>query len=117
MGRIEWQRGAPVASRSTRCDCRTSRELIDFAAELPGAVTGDRRLVIETIPARDIDRAFEHQPRGYILLADCVDAFSRREMFFRPTRKSPRGFDLRSVQNGERLMLAGAENAHRLSTI
>ena len=87
-------------------------KLAELAADLADAMGRDRHLVVEPVPARDLDRALEHEPGRRRPLADLEDHLARREAPRLTAGKALGGLDLHIVEHREHLMTTGVDQAH-----
>jgi hypothetical protein len=112
MRRIERHRPAALRTCLSRGQRFASRELAHLAGELTRMMNCDRGLAVETVTARDLDGAFEHQPGGRMVLADVKDDFAGGEVLRRAAREPFRRLDLGRIEHGEELVTAVVRLGH-----
>ena len=115
MGGIERQSGAALRARPARCKRGATGQLAEFAADLAGAVAGDRHFTVEAVATYHVDAALEHQPSWGGSLADVEHDFAGREGSRVPAGKALGHLDLRHIEHRIHLMPTGLDHTHYVS--
>jgi len=77
---------------------------------LTGPKAGNRRLVIKTIAAYNINRALEHEPDRGIALRDVIDDLTGCEVARWPVCKALRHVDLARVEHRKQLVATSLDD-------
>jgi hypothetical protein len=112
MRRVERERDAAFRARTARRERFPAGELADFARELAGAMASDRSLAMETIAARHIDRALEHEPDRGIALTHVEYDLAGRKSPCGAACEALRRLDLARVEHRKQLTATGLDEAH-----
>ena len=117
MGGIERQCGAALRARPARGQRGATGQLAEFAADLAGAVAGDRHFMVEPVATHHLDAALEHQPGWGGSLADVEHDLAGREGPRLPAGKALGRLDLRHIEHRKHLMPTGLDHTHCVSPV
>ena len=117
MHRIEGYGRAAFLTGAGGSERLPAGKLADFARELAGSMTDDRRLVPKPVTAHHIQGAFQDEPHGHVALPDVEHDLPRSKRPCRAARKSLGCLDLACVKHREKLVAAGLDQAHRVSLL